>query len=138
MSAGLATKLYTQIRLGRASPGLPIGVCWVTFVEAHPATTTRASRHSTIRLKDFITNLLKAVGGAEFRWAYLIQPGPCSVNALVDYRVLSFLFLLHLCGRRRHRDRHLVDRAGEFVVAFFVVFAHRRAEVLADVLGFIP
>jgi hypothetical protein len=30
----------------------------VTFVDAHPATTTKASRHSTIRLKDFIANLL--------------------------------------------------------------------------------
>jgi hypothetical protein len=29
-------------------------------VEAHPATTTRASRHTTIRLLDFITNLLVA------------------------------------------------------------------------------
>jgi hypothetical protein len=45
--------------------------------------------------------------------------------------------LLRLRGRRCHRDSHLIDRACEFVVAFFVVFAHQRAEVLANVIGFI-
>jgi hypothetical protein len=54
--AGSAIKSYTQIRLGRAIPWLTIGVWWVTFVEAHPATTTTASRQSAIRLLNLITN----------------------------------------------------------------------------------
>src|SRR5271163_1842037 len=56
MSAGFATKSYTQIRLGRGRPGLLNGVWLVTFVEAQPATTTTAIRHNAIRLKRFITN----------------------------------------------------------------------------------
>src|SRR5216684_5212448 len=76
MSAGAATKLYTQIWLGRASPGPLIGVCWVTLVEAHPATTTRANRPITIRLKDFIANLL-CVADRGFT-----KPLPCVSQAL--------------------------------------------------------
>ena len=45
---------------------------------------------------------------------------------------------MYFCGRRRYRDRHLVYRASEFVIAFLVVFGHRRAEILADILGFVP
>src|ERR1700733_14240142 len=116
MSAGLATKLYTQIRLGRASPGWLIGVCWVTLVEAHPVTTNSASKQITIRLLDLITNLLVQLIEPNSSGHTLIQL--TLVNALVYYGILSFLFFLHVGGRRRYRDCHFIDRAGEFVVAF--------------------
>jgi hypothetical protein len=47
MSPGVATKSYTQIRLGRAIASLTIGVCWVTLVEAHPATIAKAKTNVT-------------------------------------------------------------------------------------------
>ena len=43
-----------------------------------------------------------------------------SVSALVNDCALPFLFLLDLGGWRSNRERHLVDGAVEFVVAFFV------------------
>src|ERR1700724_1485311 len=92
MSAGLATKLYTQIRLGRASPGLLIGVCWVTLVEAHPATTTRANRPSTVGLRDFIANL-PCVADRGFHQTAAVriqapprQQGVWSTHALTSHR----------------------------------------------------
>jgi hypothetical protein len=61
----------------------------------------------------------------------------CSIDARVCDCGTAVFFLPDLCGRRCHRNRHLVDRAIELVAALFVVFAHRRAKVLADILGFI-
>src|SRR5579863_247684 len=45
----------------------------------------------------------------------------CSLDAFVRDGIAAIFLLLDLRGRRRHCDRHLVDRAGEFVVSFFVV-----------------
>ena len=50
------------------------------------------------------------------------------------------LLLFHLCSAefdRRDFDGHLVDLAGELVVAFLVVVRHGRLAVLADVRAFI-
>src|SRR5580698_11070425 len=57
ISEGAATKSYTQILFGRARPGLVIGVCSVTLVEAHPAIINRTSRPGRMRNLDLITIL---------------------------------------------------------------------------------
>jgi len=43
-SPAVATKSYTQIIFGRAIAAPIIGVCWVTVVEAHAASTAKARR----------------------------------------------------------------------------------------------
>jgi hypothetical protein len=55
--AGSAMKSYTQICLGRASPGLAMGVCWAAFVEAHPESTAKAKKIDIARLRVIIANL---------------------------------------------------------------------------------
>jgi hypothetical protein len=57
ISEDAATKSDTQIWFGRASPGLLIGVCWVTFVEAHPVTAIKANKKTTILLQVFVAKL---------------------------------------------------------------------------------
>src|SRR5205823_2549955 len=56
-SPGVAMKSYTQMLLGRGRFWAWFWAwtccCWITWVEAHPDTTTRANKHSTIRLRDF-------------------------------------------------------------------------------------
>ncbi len=61
----------------------------------------------------------------------------CSLDTLLEDSIAALFVSLDLCGRRRHSDRHVIDHTGEFIVAFFVVFAHRRAELVADVFGFV-
>jgi hypothetical protein len=52
-----------------------MGVCWVTFVEAHPASTAKAKKIDIVRLRVSIANLLLRLVGSLLDLCRLLKHG---------------------------------------------------------------